>query len=230
MKTLLVLTALLLTACSSLYDYQPQSYVVQRGDTLYSIAWRLGVDARNLAAWNGLTNPDRIYVGQRLALSAAGRPAGGPPARPAAGNAPPNPAAPAPAAARTAVAVARPVWQWPVQGTVVARFGDRGQLATGISIAGELGQDIQAAAAGRVVYSGSGLPAYGQLVIIAHNETWLSAYGHNQRVLVTQDQEVSRGQKIAEMGPGPGGGPVLHFEIRQNGDPLDPLGVLPGSN
>lgn len=96
-----------------------------------------------------------------------------------------------------------------------------------IGIAGALGQDVVAAAPGRVVYSGTGLPDYGHLVIIEHNDTWLSAYGHNRSVLVSQGQTVTRGQKIAEMGPGPGGAPRLHFEVRSNGDPVDPLGVLP---
>jgi lipoprotein NlpD len=100
-------------------------------------------------------------------------------------------------------------------------------LSTGIGISGRLGQDVLAAAPGRVVYSGSGLPDYGQLVIIEHNETWLSAYGHNVRVVVSQGQSVAAGQKIAEMGPGPGGMPRLHFEVRRDGVPQDPLSQLP---
>jgi lipoprotein NlpD len=229
----------LLAGCSSLYDYEPTSYVVRRGDTLYSIAFSHGIDYRDLAAWNSLANPDRIYVGQRLALSPAGRPA----ARPAAaagsvtarGSAASNepagssrPAAPSPAA-RPRSDAAPPSWRGPVDGRVISRFGAAGELATGIAIAGRLGQAVRTAAPGRVVYVGSGLPAYGQLIIIQHNETWLSAYGHNQRVLVSQGQQVTAGQKIAEMGPGPGGEPRLHFEIRRDGEPLDPLTLLPGS-
>ena len=116
-----------------------------------------------------------------------------------------------------------------MRGRIVARFGDRGTLSTGIGIAGQLGQDVFASASGRVVYAGSGLPDYGALVIIEHDSTWLSAYGHNRALLVSQGQTVTRGQKIAEMGPGPGGEPRLHFEIRRNGDPLDPLGLLPAT-
>ena len=123
---------------------------------------------------------------------------------------------------------ARPDWLWPTRGEIVSRFGERGVLSSGVGIAGTLGQDVIAAAAGRVVYSGTGLPDYGHLVIIEHNDTWLSAYGNNQSVLVSQGQAVARGQKIAEMGPGPGGAPRLHFEIRRNGDPQDPVPMLPG--
>jgi lipoprotein NlpD len=132
----------------------------------------------------------------------------------------------APAAApNTAI----PLFAWPARGTIVARFGERGILSTGIGISGSVGQDVLAAAPGQVVYVGSGLPQYGQVVIVKHNETWLTAYGHNQRLLVTQDQTVARGQKIGEMGLGPGRQPRLYFEIRRNGDPLDPLDLLPGS-
>jgi len=219
-RALPALALALLAGCSSLYEtYEPAGYVVRSGDTLYSIAWRHGLDARELAAWNGIADPNRIYVGQRLALApAAGRPVG----------------AAAPAASRPAPAsVARPgplpSWQWPVSGRVVARFGEARVLSTGIGIAGSPGQDIRAAAAGRVVYVGSGLPDYGQLVIIEHSGSWLSAYGHNRRVLVSQGQSVGGGEKIAEMGTGPGGMAQLHFEIRRNGDPLDPLTVLPAS-
>ena len=210
----------------------PESYVVRSGDTLYAIAFRYGLDQRDLARWNNLRNPNQINVGQRLVLRA---PAGTRPAtagtastgtRPptasggstSAATRPPSPATPP----------ARPDWLWPTRGAIVSRFGERGVLSSGIGIAGTLGQEIVAAAPGRVVYSGTGLPDYGHLVIIEHNDTWLSAYGHNQRVLVSQGQAVARGQKIAEMGPGPGGAPRLHFEIRRNGDPQDPVPMLPG--
>jgi len=257
MRTVVAFAALWLAACSSLYIYEPRgagseggaapqgaapgTYIVRAGDTLYSIAWRHGLDHRDLAAWNALGNPDRLAVGQRLVLYpqsrpvAAAAPAVQRPAAPApAAGAPPR-AVPSPSsapaerspAARTPPPASLPAWQWPTRGSVIGRFGGQGPLPTGIAIAGELGQDVEAAAAGRVVYVGNGLPDYGQLVIIRHDESWLSAYGHNQRVLVTQDQQVARGQKIAEMGPGPGGRPRLHFEIRQNGDPLDPQGLLP---
>jgi lipoprotein NlpD len=97
---------------------------------------------------------------------------------------------------------------------------------TGIGIGGQAGQPVRAAAGGRVVYAGSGLIGYGQLVIIKHNETYLSAYGHNSRLLVAQGQEVRRGEPIAAMGLGPERQPRLHFEIRRNGVPIDPLPLL----
>jgi lipoprotein NlpD len=212
----------------------PDSYVVRSGDTLYAIAFRYGLDQRDLASWNNLRNPDQIIAGQRLVLrppggsrSGASSPAGTSSRSASSGGGSTSGSRPATPSAATSPAATRPDWQWPTRGTIVSRFGERGVLTTGIGIAGALGQDVVAAAPGRVVYSGSGLPDYGQLVIIEHNATWLSAYGHNQRVLVSQGQAVTRGQKIAEMGPGPGGAPRLHFEIRRNGDPLDPVTMLP---
>lgn len=211
----------------------PESHVVRSGDTLYSIAFRYGLDQRELAAWNNLRNPNQINVGQRLVLRAPGGSRSGASGTSSAAAATTRPATSGGSAASASTrppspaVAARPDWQWPTRGEIVSRFGARGVLTTGIGIGGRLGQDIVAAAPGRVVYSGSGLPDYGQLVIIEHNDTWLTAYGHNQRVLVSQGQAVARGQKIAEMGPGPGGAPRLHFEIRRNGDPLDPVPLLP---
>jgi lipoprotein NlpD len=205
----------LVSACSGLYNYEhvQGSHVVREGDTLYSIAWEQDVDYRDLAAWNNLSNPDRIYVGQRLVLSPrASGPVSGPVAQ---------------LAARPPVQIAAPPWQWPVRGTVVTRFGTSGTLSSGIGIAASTGAEIRAAAAGVVVYAGSGLRDYGQLVIIEHNANWLSAYGHNRRLLVAEGESVAQGQRIAEMGPGPGGSPRLHFEIRRNGDPVDPVSLLP---
>lgn len=212
----LVCTALILVAgcASSLVDYESTTYVVRSGDTLYSIAWRHGLDPDRLAAWNGLANPDLIRVGQRLRLrpaaatAASARPARSPVPTPTAPDEPP------------------PTWQWPTRGAVVSTFGQPGALASGIGIAGVEGQPVNAAAGGRVVYAGSGLIGYGQLVIIRHNETYLSAYGHNRRLFVRQGDEVARGQTIAEMGLGPGQSPRLHFEIRRNGNPIDPLPQL----
>lgn len=213
----------------------PESYTVRSGDTLYSIAFRYGLDQRQLAQWNNLRNPNQINVGQRLVLRAPGGRSSGAATSTASTSTRPatsgsgSTSAPArqPAPPATPPAAARPDWLWPTRGEIVARFGERGVLSSGIGISGTLGQDVVATAAGRVVYSGTGLPDYGHLVIIEHNDTWLSAYGHNQSILVSQGQTVARGQKIAEMGPGPGGAPRLHFEIRRNGDPQDPLPMLP---
>jgi len=116
-----------------------------------------------------------------------------------------------------------PTWSWPTEGRVISTFGASGSIASGIAIGGRAGQPVRAAAAGRVVYAGGGLIGYGQLVIIKHDETFLSAYGYNSELLVTQGQEVARGTTIALMGQGPERQPRLHFEIRRNGTPVDPL-------
>lgn len=217
MRVLPAIALVCLAGCSSIGTYTPQTYVVGAGDTLYSIAWRHGVDHRDLARWNGLTDPNRLAVGQRLVLS---------PQRVAA-SAPPVARQPSP---RPTQSISRPQFSWPTRGSVVARFGDSGALTTGIGITGSRGQDVVAAAPGRVVYAGGGLPDYGQLVIVEHNQSWLTAYGHNQRVLVAQGDTVARGQKIGEMGLGPNRAPRLYFEVRRDGNPLDPLVFLPDSS
>jgi len=224
MRLLTIVVLLVLAGCSrTLVNYESSSYVVRPGDTLYSIAWRHGVDAERLARWNGLRDPNLIQPGQRLLV----RP------RAVGASAPRTQTATAPRSATAAVTRppdSPPAWQWPTRGPVVSTYGSTGELLSGIGIAGTEGQSVVAAAAGRVVYAGSGLIGYGQLIIIKHNDTYLSAYGHNRRLLVTQGQDVSRGEPIAEMGLGPGRMPRLHFEIRRNGSPIDPLGFLRASS
>lgn len=215
MRGFRLVAVVLLAGCVSSLTYEPRVYTVQPGDTLFKIAWQHGVDQRELARWNGLANPNLIRVGQRLRLTA-----------PAEARAPGGRGAGRPAARRADPVLPAPAWAWPTDGSVVARFGGTGGIPTGIGIAGSAGQAVRAAAAGRVVYAGSGLIGYGQLVIIKHNDTYLSAYGHNRRLLVTEGQRVERGQPIAEMGLGPGRRPRLHFEIRRNGAPVDPLRFL----
>jgi lipoprotein NlpD len=214
-------------------------HVVQRGETLYKIAWQHRVDMQDLATWNGIADPDMLRVGQRLRLVpprgyAAAAPAPRPPdaarqttarapgpQRRAAASPPPQAAASRPA--RAPAPAAAPRWSWPTDGRVETAFGAAGGISSGIGIGGREGQPVRAAAGGRVVYAGGGLIGYGQLVIIKHDETFLSAYGHNSELLVTQGQEVARGATIALMGQGPGRRPRLHFEIRRNGVPVDPL-------
>jgi lipoprotein NlpD len=214
-------------------------HVVARGETLYKIAWQHRVDQRDLQLWNGLADPDALRVGQRLRLvpprgyvappavqaangSASRQPTAGTATPPRAATTRSRGAAPRPAAAPPAP-VRPPAWAWPTEGQVVSRFGASEGIASGLAIGGREGQPVRAAAAGRVVYAGGGLIGYGQLVIIKHDETFLSAYGYNSNVLVTQGQEVARGATIALMGLSPARQPRLHFEIRRNGVPVDPL-------
>ena len=223
-------------------DARAAVHVVQRGETLTKIAWQHRVDQRDLASWNGLADPDMLRVGQRLRLvpprgyvasaaPAVRRPTEGETRQPVPTRAtvPPRsspPRAQPPAAPRRSSAPAAATalrWAWPTEGRIVEGFGAGTAIASGVAIAGREGQPVRAAAPGRVVYAGGGLIGYGQLVIIKHDETFLSAYGHNSQLLVTQGQDVARGATIALMGQGPGRQPRLHFEIRRNGAPVDPM-------
>jgi lipoprotein NlpD len=186
----------------------PPTYVVRSGDTLFGIARRFGLDHRDLARWNGLGDGSLIHAGQTLRLRPKGATGGSFP--------PPLPREPP------------PPWQWPTRGKVVSGFGASPRTASGVLIAGEPGQPVHAAAAGEVVYSGSGLAGYGQLLIIRHGKLWLSAYGHNRELRVSEGARVSAGQQIATMGEASGSeGGLLHFEIRIDGEPVDPLRQLP---
>ena len=141
---------------------------------------------------------------------------------------PPASAQPASPPARTPPAsLSASGWQWPVRGPVVNPYGASAGTETGIGIGGEIGASIRAAAPGDVVYAGDGLAAYGNLIIIKHNDTYLSAYGHNDQMVVSEGDAVDQGQEIARMGLGPERKPQLHFEIRRNGTPVDPMGYLP---
>ena len=212
------------------------SVVVQRGDTLYGIARRHGVAVTDMARWNNLQPPYTIYPGQRLALGAGGKPASssqtaGRPASGGSTSAASTPRAtttPAPAPRPTAAPVASNVrWQWPAQGVTLSTYVEGNATRQGIDIGGSSGQPVNAAADGVVVYSGAGLVGYGELIIVKHNEQWLSAYGHNRKRLVNEGQAVKAGQQIAEMGRTGTDRDKLHFEIRYNGKPVDPLLYLP---
>lgn len=192
---------------------RPAFHTVRNGETLYSIARRYGLSVKQLAAWNKLGDGTLIYVNQRLRL------------------APPGSAVSPSGTAQPAVE-APPRWQWPVSGEVLSRYGESPLTASGIQIGGRVGDPVRAAAAGQVVYSGSGLIGYGELLIIKHSDNWLTAYGYNQARLVAEGERVAAGQQIARMGEGPmpGGNKrraMLHFEIRRIGQPLDPLTMLP---
>ena len=235
----------------------PAVHVVASGDKLLTIAWRYGLDVRDLVRWNQISNPDLIVVGQNLRLR--------PPAAPRA----PSVVSPGPAdatapvlASRTPAPISKPAasismapitpsapplrgaaaapddsapnvaankagvrWMWPAQGKVST--ADGGSLTKGIDISGSRGQAVKAAAGGKVVYSGSGLRGYGELIIVQHNDTFLSAYAHNEARLVQEGRHVDAGETIARMGNSDTTNVMLHFEIRRNGKAVDPLQYLP---
>lgn len=214
------------------------THVVAQGDTLYSIAFAHNMDVRSLALANNLATPYTIYPGQRLSVSALGVSASAIDAVPQIPAAPAGEAAPdtgrRPQAAiderRTGSVNTREVdgviWQWPAEGRLLSTFSEA-SAARGIDIAGETGQAVYAAADGDVVYAGSGIQGAGNLVIVRHNERHLSAYMHNSAMLVGEGDRVRAGDKIAEIGSGPNGRDMLHFEVRVDGKPVDPVRYLP---
>ena len=197
---------------------------VKRGQNVYRIATENGLTALDLALWNDIPPPYTIHPGQRLRLYPGGQ--GGTAARPAT---PSKPAAPKPAKPTPIVipATSNIAWRWPADGGVIETYAGGDPTRQGIDIAGKGGQPVRAAADGVVVYSGSGLVGYGELVIIKHNDQWLSAYGHNRARLVNEGQVVKAGQQVAEMGRSGASRDMLHFEIRYNGKPVDPQQYLP---
>ncbi len=224
---------------------KPGYYTVKPGDALIRIALDNGQSWRDVAKWNSLENPNRIEVGQVLRVVPPGVDPGAVTAKPIASATkvesrpldakPPVGAASAPAAAASsatgsAAAAATSeedglAWSWPVSQPVSAGFDE--QRNKGLDFAGKPGDAVLAVADGRVVYAGSGLRGYGNLVIIKHNNTYLTAYAHNRAMLVEQDQVVRKGQRIAEMGSTESDTVKLHFEVRKLGKPVDPSKLLP---
>jgi lipoprotein NlpD len=222
-------------------------YVVKRGDTLFSIAFRYGWDWKALAERNNVAAPYTIRPGQTIRFDGRSNSAPAPMEVVTRSNSSPSSsskitvirrpvgainapiAAPAttPQTAQQAVGPAPGNWAWPSNGVLIGKFSSNGSLNKGIDIAGDLGQPVLAASDGSVVYAGSGLRGYGELVIIKHSETYVSAYGHNRRLLVREGQQVKAGQTIAEMGSTGTDRVKLHFEIRRQGKPVDPLQLLP---
>jgi len=251
--------AILLTGCSSnqsgtvqVVDRNNESaprqpvrsgqYIVQRGDTLYGIAFRFGWDWKALAMRNQIPAPYTIVPGQRIqfvngtSVRTYPSPVATTRTRPSV-IVSPSPQVVQPVVlpnvstqAKTPVqSVARSStgWAWPAKGSVIGLFSSNGSLNKGIDLAGELGEPVLAASDGTVVYAGSGLRGYGELVIVKHSETYVSAYGHNRRLLVQEGQRVKVGQVIGEMGSTGTDRVKLHFEIRRQGKPVDPIQYLP---
>ncbi|MBX3654667.1 MAG: peptidoglycan DD-metalloendopeptidase family protein [Ramlibacter sp.] len=228
---------------------KPGYYTVKPGDTVVRIALESGQNWRDIVRWNSLENPNVIEVGQVLRITppvavaaAAPAPETGVVVKPIAPSSAtpgaatptqaasaPKPAASAPAPATTAAAPASGddelPWAWPVNGTVIAGYDEAKNK--GLDLNGKAGDPVLASADGRVVYAGAGLRGYGNLIILKHNNTYLSAYAHNQALLVKEDQVVRKGQKIAEMGSTDAERVKLHFEIRRQGKPVDPAKYLP---
>jgi len=232
-------------------DWRPDSYIVKKGDTLYAIGLEFGFDYKEIAQWNDIPPPYTIKIGEALKLKESTKATAHTPAaakddgpvitavktddavqaKPLDG---PKIAKPI-EAPKTATPEAPTVvddealdWGWPTRGKVISTFNESSGLK-GLDIAGTQGQPVLAAANGKVVYSGSSLRGYGKLVIIKHNKTYLSAYAHNSQLLVKEGTNVSKGQKIAEMGNTDADSVKLHFEIRKLGKPIDPNLHLPAN-
>jgi lipoprotein NlpD len=208
---------------------KPGYYSVRSGDTLTKIALEHGQAWRDIAKWNGLDNPNVIEVDQVLRVVPpsmdAGNRAAAKPVTAASASMPVPANAPAAAPAIAATNDDNLVFAWPHPGQVLSGFDETKNK--GLDFAGKAGDPVLAAADGKVVYAGSGLRGYGNLVILKHNNTYLTAYAHNQTLLVKEDQTVQKGQRIAEMGSSDADRVKLHFEIRKQGKPVDPAKLLP---
>jgi len=225
-------------------------YRVKPGDTLYAIAWEAGVDYKKLAKWNQIRYPYTIHPGQRLRLTASvlsvqknasatnkssqslkqQKTSTASQKRKKRLTKPSNKQngaakgiKPPPSLER----IRKLKWHWPTNGKVVQSFSRRDSTKKGLRIRGRFRQSVRAAESGRVVYSGSGLIGYGPLIIIKHDRNYLSAYGYNHKLLVAEGDNVTKGERIAEMGNATDGKPSLHFEIRRGGKPVDPAVLLP---
>lgn len=199
-------------------------YVVRSGDTLYAVAFVTGVDFRALARWNGLREPYVIRTGQVLALYETGRQRK---SSTSTGTASRSTQSGIGGRRSGKDIIARQsTWVWPAPGRLVNSFKPASGR-NGVDISGDTGDDVVSVAAGKVVYAGTGLRGYGRLLIVKHNDQYLSAYANNQQLLVAENEQVRTGQVIAYMGEADDGGTRLHFEIRRYGKPVDPLSVLP---
>ncbi len=258
-RIILCCLIILLSACSAKQTYAPVIngwnhpnrslyYVVQPGDSLYSIAWAFDLDYNELVQINHLKPPYVIKTGTRLKMAKAlpEKPVNKKTAEKTAyakqtptkstkrsvNQSQTQSAKPIPSQTHRPLAVTYPQvpvgsWTWPTRGKILAGYSDKTGGNRGLDIGGRLGQPILASANGEVVYTGTGIRGYGLLIIIKHNQTYLSAYAHNQNILVKEGQTVKKGQPIAAMGKTDGGDIMLHFEIRKSGKPVNPISYLP---
>lgn len=233
------------------------AYFVRPGDTLYAIAFKFGLDPHKVSKWNEINTPYVIYPGQKLRLSAPSFSSGSRgnsagvkistakspgQATTKAASSPTKSVATKPGPVAKAKSITKPAaaskttisktgdpksWKWPTQGGVLRTYVAGDPARNGLDIAGKEGQAITASASGQVVYSGSGLIGYGELIIIKHSEKMLSAYAHNKVRLAKEGEQVTGGQKIAQMGRNTANEQLLHFEIRAHGKPVNPLIYLP---
>jgi lipoprotein NlpD len=207
---------------------KPGYYTVKPGDTLIRIGLENGQNQKDIARWNTLENPNKIEVGQVLRVvppAVEGAAVTKPVTSGAVVVAPIAPNGTVPPAKTASGSDDDLGWIWPGKGAVIAEFDETKNK--GVDIAGSAGDAVLAAADGKVVYAGAGLRGYGNLIILKHNNTYLTAYAHNQGLLVKEDQSVKKGQKIAEMGSSDADRVKLHFEVRRQGKPVDPLKYLP---
>lgn len=243
LRSLALLTVIFFAACSSVpapvdHRNQPPSrkistHVVGKGETLFSIAWGYGLDYRGLARANNIDSTYTIRPGQVLRLTDNVEASGAYKAPSTSKN---TRADGKSSTASPAGSVKSPVksmgegevrWQWPVAGKIIQGFSAAENANKGIDIAGSPGEPVLAASSGKVVYAGSGLLGYGLLIIVKHNDRYLSAYAHNRELLVKEGSSVKAGEKIAEMGSSGTDRVKLHFEIRRDGKPVDPEIYLP---
>jgi lipoprotein NlpD len=241
MKSVIVylIAALLLMSCATIPEERDRSrgpgwYTVKRSDTLYSIAWRYGLDSQQLASWNQIDLNEPIYPGQQLRLLkphsqatpgiSAGASIAKQDGKPAASSV--SPSKPAASSSQQSSRPDPGKWIWPTVGKPMNTFLASRLDRRGIDIAGKQGQSVLAVADGKVVYSGNGLAGYGNLIIIKHSDTYLSAYAYCQQRLVEEGLSVKAGKKVATMGI-KNSVAQLHFEIRRNGKPVDPIKYLP---
>ena len=203
---------------------------VKPGDTIYSISWGYGLDYHDVARWNGLKPPYTVRNGQQLRIVPPGHTRETSVAKGSSPAAPIVSATPRSRASRDSALPSTTIrWRWPVKGNLLQTFSETDFNRKGIEIGGKLGQPVRAAAAGEVVYAGSGLLNYGKLIILKHDDNYLSAYAYNQTLRVHEGDSVTAGQQIADMGGKASGDAVLHFEIRYEGRPVNPLKFLPQS-